>query len=277
MDYEALELNDKTRKDLPGKFIQLSEGVVHYEIGGPADGTNVVLVHGFSSPYSPVWDPTFEFLTKNGFRTLRYDLYGRGFSDRPDTTYDLDLFSRQLLEIVNKLKFSQFHLVGLSMGGGIAIIFTERHSELVKKITLIDPIGFPMGRMIERFMPLFMHIPGLANLYLTHKRILEGQKDDFYNYDKIEEYQTKYKEQMKYKGFRRALISTVRNVSFTGLKDSYIALGERGIPIQLFWGDQDKTIPYETSQKIIAAIPSISILIPRASVSTSTTDLEAFG
>ncbi|MGB7874199.1 MAG: hypothetical protein WBL25_07430, partial [Anaerolineales bacterium] len=76
------ELNEAARAGAPGSFVQLSDGCSHYELGGPPDGQPVVLVHGFSVPYF-IWDPTFSFLTECGFRALRYDLFGRGYSDRP--------------------------------------------------------------------------------------------------------------------------------------------------------------------------------------------------
>lgn len=44
---ESKELSDETRAELPGEFIQLSDGVTHYEVAGPQDGQPVVLVHGF--------------------------------------------------------------------------------------------------------------------------------------------------------------------------------------------------------------------------------------
>ena len=80
---ETEELNDTVRANTPGSFVLLSDGYTHYELGGDENGEPVVLVHGFSVPYF-IWDPTFDFLTKSGFRVLRYDLFGRGYSDRPE-------------------------------------------------------------------------------------------------------------------------------------------------------------------------------------------------
>lgn len=37
-------------------------------------------MHGFSVPYY-IWEPTFAALVQAGLRVLRYDLYGRGYSD----------------------------------------------------------------------------------------------------------------------------------------------------------------------------------------------------
>src|SRR3972149_9257308 len=123
-----------------GSFIQLSDGVTHYELGGPQNGQPVVLVHGFSVPYF-IFDPTFEALTKAGFRVLRYDLFGRGWSDRPRAKYNISLFVKQLKDLLDALQFQQVNLIGLSMGGPIAASFTARYPERVDKLALIDPAG----------------------------------------------------------------------------------------------------------------------------------------
>ena len=77
---EELTLNEQTRLSLPGQFIQLPNGITHFEIQGSLCAPVIVLVHGFSTPYY-IWDPTFEALIAAGFRVLRFDLFGRGFSD----------------------------------------------------------------------------------------------------------------------------------------------------------------------------------------------------
>ncbi|MFX1538242.1 MAG: alpha/beta fold hydrolase, partial [Promethearchaeota archaeon] len=257
MGFEIEELDYEIRKTLPGDFIQLSDGYTHYELSGPENGDVIILVHGFSTPLF-IWDPTFEFLVKEGFKVLRYDLYGRGYSDRPNTTYNMDLFIRQLLELIQGLKLAKFNLIGLSMGGGVCIVFADKYPELVQKVSLIDPIGFPMGRDI---LLSILKIPILNNLilrlYLSHKRIIDAQKGDFYQYGKVDEYLEKYAEQLRYKRFLRAIRSTVINTPSTNLKETYERVGNRNIPVQLFWGEQDQTIPYETSQKVCTAIPSI--------------------
>ena len=53
---ETKQLNDRTRRNADGCFIQLPDGVTHYELGGPESGDVVVLVHGFSVPYF-IYDP----------------------------------------------------------------------------------------------------------------------------------------------------------------------------------------------------------------------------
>ena len=136
-----IKLDAQSRANLPGEFVELADGVVHYEVGGPVDGQKVVLVHGFTTPYF-MWDNNFDELTGAGFRVLQYDLYGRGYSDRPHLVYGLDLYDRQLLNLLDALNFNEpVDLVGLSMGGPITGTFTDRHPRRVRKLTLLAPAG----------------------------------------------------------------------------------------------------------------------------------------
>ena len=119
-DLETTALDDPTRRQLGGSFIQLSDGYTHYRLEGPVAGPPVVLIHGFSVPLFN-WDHTVPDLIQAGFRVLRYDLYGRGLSDRPRTDYTKELFDRQLRELLAALKITTpVDLVGLSMEIGRA-------------------------------------------------------------------------------------------------------------------------------------------------------------
>src|SRR5579862_5274776 len=69
-------LTSAARTGAPGKFVGSTRGVTHYDIAGPDTGRVVVLVHGYSVPYY-IWDSTFTALSAAGFRTIRYDVFGR--------------------------------------------------------------------------------------------------------------------------------------------------------------------------------------------------------
>ena len=84
-------------------------------------------MHGATIPMW-IWDPQVESLTKAGFSVLRYDLYGRGYSDRPHTEYNRDLYRSQLLELLDQLGIKEpVDLVGMSLGGAIATDFTANY------------------------------------------------------------------------------------------------------------------------------------------------------
>src|SRR5215471_8666221 len=138
-DVEQSELNNATRAGLLGQFIRLGDGYTHYELGGPSGGRTVVLAAGFSVPYY-IWDPTFEGLTAAGFRVLRYDYYGRGYSDRPDVRYDEDLYVRQLDQLLDAVHIaSPIDLAGLSMGAAVVTSFADRFPARVRSLIYFDP------------------------------------------------------------------------------------------------------------------------------------------
>jgi len=47
--------------------------------------------------------------------TLPPDLYGRGYSDAPQTTYDTNLYTNQLALLMQYLKWEKANIVGVSM------------------------------------------------------------------------------------------------------------------------------------------------------------------
>lgn len=255
---ETKELDELTRKEVSGSFIQLSDGFTHYELSNPDAEKTIVLVHGFSVPYF-IYDPTFEFLTQQGFRVTRYDLFGRGFSDRPDTRYDLDLFTRQLGDLLDALRFMRpVTLVGLSTGGPITAAFTARHPERVNKLVLIDPVGakpLPFARILKIASAPMVgeRIIGWIGINGMYKIIAS----DFHDRRLVEEFQSRYILQMNYKGFKRAILSTLRSHMLDPFLEDYQRVSKLGKPVLLFWGRNDPTVPFHHSDELRKAMPNI--------------------
>ncbi|MCI0605748.1 alpha/beta hydrolase [bacterium] len=250
-------LGASARKFAPGSFVQLPDGMVHYEIAGPAEGEVVVLIHGGSIPYF-VWDRNAAVLAKAGFRTLRYDLFGRGYSDRPAAVYDPEFYDQQLISLLDALDIRiKVHLVGLSMGGAIAAGFSERHPNRVNKLVLIDPVGFKVNLP---FITKLTHVPGLGEFLfrVVGRFTLTGSfvLSDFYEPAACPEYFLKaYEGQMKYRGFQRALLSTLRNMPLENMTDLFERLGRTDRPILIVWGKEDRTTPFKISTQARAAMP----------------------
>ena len=234
---ETETIADSLRARTAGDFVRLADGYTHYELSGPVDAPVVVLVHGFSAPCF-IWEPTFKALTQAGFRVLRYDLYGRGFSDRPRLRYNIELFRRQLLQLLDALNLSQpLALIAFSMGATIALSFIGKYPKRVHKLTLIGPAG---ARAISYFRLLKTHISYRAN---TVKY--------------IREYLEPYQVQMRYRGFKRALVSTIYNGMLGDFSGLYRRVGEQKRPVQLIWGCQDSTISIEEIRILRESMPDV--------------------
>ena len=125
IEWTRLPLDDRSRNSAPGHFTKLSQGRTHYKWHGPSDGPVVVLVHGLTTP-SYVWTALLPGLTGAGYRVLRYDLYGRGFSDRPKGAQTGAFFVRQLQDLLQDQGVDgPVPVVGYSMGGSIALILQK--------------------------------------------------------------------------------------------------------------------------------------------------------
>jgi pimeloyl-ACP methyl ester carboxylesterase len=252
---ETLELDRGFRDGSGATFIQLPQGVVHYQLAGPADAETVVLVHGFSVP-SYIWDPTFAALVDQGYQVLRFDLFGRGWSDRPETDYSMALFADQLDGVVRALNIKQpFNLIGLSMGGPIVSLYSNQHPASVKRLVLEDPMVFAPG--LDDIKPMNFPLIGeyLAAVYLL-PRLAESQLSDFKNASLFPDWGQRFEEQMRYKGFRRAILSTIRQLAQTDTLAQYQRLGQGKVPIQVFWGRDDTTIPLAHSETLMRLLPA---------------------
>jgi pimeloyl-ACP methyl ester carboxylesterase len=255
---ETKELNDLTRKDLSGSFIVLPDGVTHYELNSPEKENTAILVHGFSVPYF-IYDPTFEFLTQSGFRVVRYDLFGRGFSDRPDTRYNIDLFVKQLADLLEALRFTRpVNLVGLSTGGPITATFTARFPERVNKLVLIDPIGARILALARVLKVAAMPIVGEAIISLFRSDgIVKSIASNLLDRKLVGQFQDRYIASMQFKGFKRGILSSIRNGILDSFLKTYEHVGKMDKPVLLFWGRDDPTVPFKHSRHLRAAMPNL--------------------
>lgn len=244
-------------------FVSLGDGFTHYQWQGPENGPKVVLIHGFSSPYF-VWDKTISALAEEGFRVLRYDLYGRGLSDRPQTQYTGDLFDRQLTQLLDSQGVTgPVDLVGLSMGGAIVMNFTDRHPERVARIVLFAPAGLNKLPVVSNLLLL----PGFGEWFMR------AYGDIFITYavpNQITEtpsilplFKDAYRKQLQYKGYKRAILSTFRHGPLTSIEEVYARVGQQNRRGLLLWGANDTVVPVKLHERVLQLIPWLNFhMIP---------------
>ena len=263
-DSEVTVLNDETRKELPGEFIRLSDGFTNYKIIGPSNGQTVIFIHGFFVP-SYVWEQNIYSLTKAGFRVVTYDNFGRGYSDRPDITYNMALYTKQLLELIKQLELkTPVSLIGSSHGGAIIMSFAQKHPELVKKLILVNPAGLSrtnaeiqIGKIIWSVFSLAGVPKILNNTNFISSIFAKNQNSKNVDKEFINKLSTRLTDQIVYKGFRKALDSGFKN-ALRNIENVYKEIGRQNREILLIWGEKDKSMNISTAEKIISAIPNIN-------------------
>jgi len=257
-DPERLELDDAARRSAPGQFARLADGYTHYEIGGPPDGRLVVLVCGATVPYY-IWDPTFAALTGAGFRVLRYDYYGRGYSDRPDVPFTQDLYVRQLTQLLDQLHLTQpFDLAGLSFGGSVITSVADRYPARVRSLIYMDPaFRSPVTLSPLETMPRLWSV---VTAITEERSWAEGQLGDFLYPRRFPDWPDRYRVQMRYRGFRRARLSDLASNADVDQRDEVQRVGRVRRPVLVVWGKQDPNVPFEFSEALMQQMPFARLL-----------------
>src|SRR5690349_21174772 len=136
---ETLKLDRESRRELRGSFVELSDGVCHYELSGPEGSDVVVLTGGLTVPLF-YWDGLASALHERGLRTLAFSAYGRGYSARLTSDYNEELFVRQVADLLRALGIARHHLVGTSMGAVVSMQYLRQRTA-AETLTLVGPAG----------------------------------------------------------------------------------------------------------------------------------------
>lgn len=256
-------LNDEARESAPGAFADLTDGKLHYRLEGPKEAPLVVLVHGFSTP-NFIYEQNVEALNAAGFRTLRFDHFGRGWSDRPSGKYDVDFYDRALIELLDHVGVDEpFGLAGLSMGGPIVAEFTARHAERVNRLVLLVPAGLDLASSDSGAAKLVqMPIIGDFVWRMVGKSILLGDPQ----YDESarapeDRLRGDVTEQFQYRGYLQALLSTLRHMPMAGREETFTRVAETGIPVLAIYGAKDETVLISSAERLQALIPAADIRV----------------
>ncbi len=257
------ELTDAEREKADGSFLALPSGKTHYVLEGA--GEPCVLVPGYATPYY-LYDKVAETLVQNGYQVLRYDLMGRGLSERVKTDYTPEFFATQLQEITEAVLGDQpFYLFGTSMGGSITSTFAALHPDRVKKLILLAPAG------MDSFQPPFYmklaDTPLLGDLIFAVagvKLSMGGCAKELLHADQAvkDDYVRRFAHDAQYKGMARCLLSSLRHtiLKTEHTTENYKKLAEKKIPTLVLWGTLDATMPYMQMERMKEVLPEANFV-----------------
>lgn len=113
------------------EFFEFDKGKLYFEVVG--EGEPIVFIHGFTLDRR-MWKPQVDEFSKK-FKVITHDLRGFGKSSTPVDKYS---HHEDLKALLDHLGISEAHIIGLSLGGEIALDFAVSYPDMVKTLTLAD-------------------------------------------------------------------------------------------------------------------------------------------
>lgn len=117
----------------------IAAGVLDVHEAGPADGTPVLLLHGFPQG-ADGWDALVPALTAAGYRTIAPDQRGYSPGARPTgrASYRLADLTSDALAVLADRAGGRAHVVGHDWGAAVAWRLAARHPAAVRSLTAVS-------------------------------------------------------------------------------------------------------------------------------------------
>ena len=260
---ETGRLTAQARNLLQGDFLQLSHGVTHYQLAGPANGEVVLLVPGLTIPLF-YWDRFATRLHEQGFRTLAYSAYGRGYSDRVQDAYGVGLFVQQSRELLSALGLAAVdHVIATSMDALIAMTLLTEHGLKPKTLTLVGPAGLSEKKAIAARVASVPVIAERFGKHLARQSILSHIRHNVNTEADAQYLKAMVSDALNYEGTMYSLLSTLRNFPLIGQQALFRNMGKLSLPTLLVWGENDNITPVVHMQEAQALLNPINSAVVR--------------
>jgi pimeloyl-ACP methyl ester carboxylesterase len=106
---------------------------MNYEMTGQGD--YLLLIHGLGSS-SRDWEDFIPFLPN--FKILTIDLRGHGQTSKPKGLYSIKMFAADIKSLLKQLEISSLNVLGISLGGAVALQLAIDSPEFVKNLVVIN-------------------------------------------------------------------------------------------------------------------------------------------
>lgn len=245
-------------------FITINNLSARYWVEGHGEPP-VILIHGLGASAEIWMHNIFSFAQR--YRTYVPDLVGFGLTEKPDVTYTSSNFTDFMRSFLDAVGVNRAHLVGMSLGGGIALSFSLRYPERVRTLVLSGSAG--LGRDISVLMRLaalplageWLPLPRRKGIEYVLKRCVfnpEVITDDLVEL---------YYRYLSLPGAQRVIFSVLRtHCSLFGVRASVIepilkALHTITQPTLIIWGKQDRIFPFSHATTACEKIPHAKLHI----------------
>ncbi|XP_040893029.1 serine hydrolase-like protein isoform X2 [Toxotes jaculatrix] len=157
-------------------------GEIRGEVWGPDHGRPVLCLHGWADNCG-TFNSLIPLLPKE-CRYVAVDLPGHGRSSHrpPGVFYSFPTYVADVRRVVDGLQWTKFSIVGHSMGGNVAAMFSALYPEMVDALVLLDAYGFLPADPKEVFKVMKQ---GMDDMIQFEKKT--GERKRVYTYEKAVE------------------------------------------------------------------------------------------
>lgn len=235
-------------------FVQVNGINISYQIFG--EGQPLLFIHGLGSSGRD-WEMQYAHFSKK-YQVIVFDLRGHGQSDKPQGPYSVPMFAEDCAQLVRSLEIDQVHVVGISMGGMIALQMAVDFPELVNSLVVVNTgpelVVHSVNDLIQLWQRiLVIRLVGMRKLgEILSKRL----------FPKLE--QEEIREifvQRSAENDSRAYISSLKGMVGWSVLDR---LNQINCPTLIIASDNDYT-PVEVKQPFLEHIPNAHLAVIRDS------------
>ena len=120
-------------------FVQAGGVRTRYAEAGPVDAPVVMMLHGTGGHWETFAANLGPYAQH--FRCIAIDMVGNGFSDKPDTDYEIAVYVQHLRAVMDALGVQKASFVGVSLGSWVAARLAHDHPEQVEALVFLATAG----------------------------------------------------------------------------------------------------------------------------------------
>jgi pimeloyl-ACP methyl ester carboxylesterase len=128
---------------------------IYYEAHGT--GEPLVMIAGLSIDLTAL-EGIVSRLSQR-YEVIAFDNRGAGRSDKPNIPYSIEMMADDTAGLLDTLKIARAHVMGISLGGRIAIALTLKRPELVKSLILVSTGAKAPNTLGRRLLFPLLEIP----------------------------------------------------------------------------------------------------------------------
>jgi 3-oxoadipate enol-lactonase len=223
---------------------------INYQLEGDGDET-IVLINGLADDLE-TWVLQIDDLVGAGYRVLRFDNRGVGKTSAPPGPYTSRMLADDAKGLVDQLGLSNFHLMGVSMGGMIAQEYALAYQDDLKSLTLACTYAAP-GPFCSRMFSMWADMARpLGVPFIMRDVTLWAFTVPFF--EEREEEAKEFEAEMAAMPMPveayLAQLNVIQKHDTTGRLDSI------RVPTLVLAGEEDILIPVRLSKRLQESIPS---------------------